>query len=112
MSGKIIDGFLNDWTNVTFETYVGVDVAIGYDDEYVYVAAEWADNAENDLVSMWNKTGMLETDEAEWDFIDLSAVCEIDEVASPAASVCIVDFKAYLCERILSVSGRVIDLEA
>ncbi len=65
-----IDGFFSDWRNITFETYVGVDVAIGYDDTNIYVAAEWADNAENDLVSLWNKTGMIETDEAAWDFID------------------------------------------
>lgn len=65
-----IDGFFSDWRNFTFETYVGVDVAIGYDDTNIYVAAEWADNAENDLVSLWNKTGMIETDEAAWDFID------------------------------------------
>lgn len=69
-SSIFIDGIFNDWRNITFETFVGVDVAIGYDDTNIYVAAEWADNAENDLVSLWNKTGMIETDEAAWDFID------------------------------------------
>jgi len=69
-SSIFIDGFFSDWTNITFESYVGVDVAIGYDDTNIYVAAEWADAAENDLVSMWNKTGMIETDEAAWEFIE------------------------------------------
>ncbi len=65
-----VDGFFADWSDVTFATYLGVDVAIGYDDTYIYVACEWADNANNDLVSMWNKTGMIEPGEAEWEFID------------------------------------------
>ncbi|MBK5113359.1 MAG: hypothetical protein KGD59_12055 [Candidatus Heimdallarchaeota archaeon] len=67
-----LDGSLSEWNsnNITFVNYVGVDIAIGYDDEYIYVAAEWADNANNDLVSQWNKTGMIDVDEAEWEFID------------------------------------------
>jgi len=67
----IIDGNLNDWTNASYiETNLGVNVSIGYDDTNIYVAALWTDTALNDQLSLWNKTGMIDENEAEWDFID------------------------------------------
>lgn len=66
----IIDGNLNDWTDATFETYLGVNISIGYDDTNIYVAALWEDPAANGDLSMWNKTGMIDEDEAAWEFID------------------------------------------
>ncbi len=66
----VINGYLNDWSDASFETYIGVNISIGYDDTNIYVAALWADNAVNDQLSLWNKTGMIDEDEAAWDFID------------------------------------------
>ncbi|MHA1123986.1 MAG: hypothetical protein ACTSO7_01090 [Candidatus Heimdallarchaeota archaeon] len=65
-----IDGSLDDWAGVYNDTTLGMTYFIGYDEANVYVAVTWFDNAYENDISVWNKTGMLGPDEASWDLLD------------------------------------------
>jgi hypothetical protein len=66
----VVDGSLSDWVGVNSSMYWGTQVYIGYDATNVYVACTWQDIGQSDDISVWNKTGMLDADDADWELLD------------------------------------------
>jgi hypothetical protein len=66
--GITLDGDLSDWTSESVpHDYMGaVDLYVAFDASYVYVAATWEDATLSDDISLWNKTGMLNSTHATW----------------------------------------------
>ncbi|MCF2144664.1 MAG: hypothetical protein K9W42_13280 [Candidatus Heimdallarchaeota archaeon] len=54
-----LDGDLSDWATLPGDVFGGVTVYLAYDASNVYVACTWQDSTEDDALSHWNKTGML-----------------------------------------------------
>ena len=65
-----LDGDLTDWDGAAFETFEGVNLSIGYDATYVYVACEWVDSTNDDDISHWNKTGDINATHTQWAQLD------------------------------------------
>jgi len=62
-----IDGDLSDWASVPHDVFAGVTVYLAYDAVNVYVAVTWKDTTNDDEISHWNKTGMLNSTHAAWE---------------------------------------------
>ncbi len=68
----ILDGNLSDWEQegIKSELLSNVNVYLAYDSNYVYIGLTWADSTFSDSVFTWNKTGMIDEDDADWEIID------------------------------------------
>ena len=66
----IVDGSISDWGNTTYSEFGTLDIYIGYDDENIYVAVRWIDVFSDNIVSHWNKTGMINSTTASWELVD------------------------------------------
>ncbi len=68
----ILDGNLSDWETegIESELLAGANVYLAYDTNYVFVGLSWEDISFNDTIFTWNKTGMVDDDDAAWYPID------------------------------------------
>jgi hypothetical protein len=68
----VIDGNVTDWVDAGIEgtAYGGVSVYVAYNGSYVVVGLIWADATQDSTVGAWNKTGMIDADDAQWSFIN------------------------------------------
>lgn len=64
----ILDGNLSDWEQEGIESELleFVNVYLAYDSNYVYVGLTYEDSTINNEIFTWNKTGMIDEDDASW----------------------------------------------
>lgn len=64
----ILDGNLSDWEQegIESELLANTDVYLAYDANYVYVGLTWEDSSFSNSIFTWNKTGMIDDDDADW----------------------------------------------
>jgi hypothetical protein len=53
-----VDGDLADWSTYRSGYFEGINVSVGYDSTYVYVACQWFDSTQSAAISNWMKEGL------------------------------------------------------
>ncbi|MBN1328037.1 MAG: hypothetical protein JXA54_01070 [Candidatus Heimdallarchaeota archaeon] len=66
------DGNLSDWSGLPFErldTPGNINASFAFDQENIYMAFQWFDNTFDNGIGYFEKVGMLNDVDADWDFI-------------------------------------------
>lgn len=64
-----LDGNLTDWDGIPKEEFDDLEISLAFDENFVYIAVQWEDSTLDNEVGKWNKTGMIDADDAQWEFI-------------------------------------------
>ncbi|MHA1211315.1 MAG: hypothetical protein ACTSSH_02530, partial [Candidatus Heimdallarchaeota archaeon] len=64
-----LDGDISDWSGVPHDVFDDVDIYLAYDSTNVYIAAQWKDLTFGDRIGYWNKTDMIDADDALWEYV-------------------------------------------
>ncbi len=64
-----LDGNLTDWDGIPKEDFDDLEISLAFDENFVYIAVQWEDTTLDNEIGKWNKTGMIDTDDAQWEFI-------------------------------------------
>ncbi len=64
-----LDGNLTDWDGIPKEEFDDMEISLAFDENFVYIAVQWEDSTLDNEIGKWNKTGMINADDAQWEFI-------------------------------------------
>ncbi len=64
-----LDGNLTDWNGIPKEEFDEMEISLAFDENFVYIAVQWEDSTLDNEIGKWNKTGMIDADDAQWEFI-------------------------------------------
>ncbi|MCE7746338.1 MAG: hypothetical protein GPJ52_14505 [Candidatus Heimdallarchaeota archaeon] len=64
-----LDGNLTDWDGIPKEEFDDMEISLAFDENFVYIAVQWEDSTLDNEIGKWNKTGMIDADDAQWEFI-------------------------------------------